>query len=147
MNETDLAYIAGIVDGEGYIIIHRYHSHRARKLRGFTIRVGVNNTNEWLIVYLQLNFGGTKYVTQHDPKWKPVWNWHIEANKAYEFLKLVLPYLHLKKPQAELAIEFQERKKAQPHYGQYCPKPDAEYALEEAQAILSHQLNAKGVRR
>ena len=42
-----LAYIAGIIDGEGCIMIHSN-----------LVRVAVKNTNEWLIKFLKMNFGG-----------------------------------------------------------------------------------------
>jgi len=113
MKRTDLAYIAGIVDGEGYIGItadgkRRRAKHGKDNLR---LRVTVTNTNEWLCQYLKFSFGGGKVLLRtQSPNHRPCWQWQVDYGKAADFLKLILPYLHLKKPQAELAIKFQEAK-------------------------------------
>ncbi|MBU2249327.1 MAG: hypothetical protein KKD77_21445, partial [Gammaproteobacteria bacterium] len=76
---------------------------------------------------------------ERNPRAKPSWVWEVRSKKAGEFLKLVLPYLQIKKPQAELAIQFQEGIK--PRQYKYHPKTEAELAVEEAQSILMHSLN------
>ena len=139
MNKTDLAYFAGIIDGEGSIMLYR------DKQRRTFMRVMVGNTNEWLINQLCFSFGGVKNVTrQYHLIWKPCWHWSIHGSKAVEFLKLILPYLKLKRAQAEIAIRFQERKSKARKYGKSHPKSDEAYALEEAELILSKSLNKRG---
>ena len=44
-------------------------------------------------------------------KWKPVFSLVLASAKAKNFLEAILPYLRIKKEQAEIAIEFQKRKK------------------------------------
>lgn len=144
LGETDLAYIAGIVDGEGHIQIIRFPAPKKKSTPGWrtTIAVDVTNTDEWLINYLFLNFGGTVYEVKHNNlKWKRCWRWAIRANKAERFLSLILPYLHLKKPHAELAIKFQRIKDQRPKYSKCRRKTEAEFAIEEAQLILSRKVN------
>ena len=57
--------------------------------------------------------------------------------KSAEFLKLILPYLLIKREQAELAIMFQDEK----HYGHISEK---EAAIKEAQRILMQTYNKRG---
>ena len=130
MKRTDLAYVAGIVDGEGYIgIATDGKKHGKQNLR---LRVTVTSTDEWLCQYLRFAIGGgiillkTRTVRQ-----MPCWQWQISYKKASDFLKLIVPYMHIKKPQAELGIKFQEAKGRSTH-----GLTDKERALEEAQKIL-----------
>ena len=136
MKQTDLAYTAGIIDGEGCISIYRMKvfSHLA-------LRVSVSSTDEWLCQFLKFSFGGHIYGPRRRGHNKPCWEWRITSAGAGEFLRLILPYLRLKRPQAELAIKFQGAK-GRSRKG----LTEEERALEEAQKILLSSLkrpNAK----
>ena len=132
MKRTDLAYIAGIVDGEGYIGITadgKKFKHGRQNLR---LRVTVTNTNEWLCQYLRFAMGGGVIILkQTSPKQRTCWQWQISYWRAADFLRLILPYLHLKKPQAELAIKFQDAKGRSTR-----GLTEAQRAVEEAQRIV-----------
>ena len=106
MKRTDLAYIAGIVDGEGYIGISADHRKRNPDRPCWRLRVTVTNTNEWLVQYLKFAVGGGIIRLKNDRP-RPCYQWELTHSKASEFLQLILPYLRLKRPQAELAILFQ----------------------------------------
>lgn len=139
--QTLLAYVAGIVDGEGCIGICGIK--REHNLLPYTnLRVSVVNTNEWLIEFLKFHFGGSHISRLQRPKpsWKPTHEWVICSIKAVEFLKLILPYLQIKKPQAELAINFQLRKlqRKRPMSSEY-------KILNEADRVLMHSLNKRGI--
>ena len=106
MKRTELAYIAGIVDGEGYIGISADHRKRNPVRPCWRLRVSVTNNNEWLMQYLKFAFGGS-VTMKSGSRVKPCYDWVLNRGKAAEFLKLILPYLRLKRPQAEIAIKFQ----------------------------------------
>ena len=138
MKKSDLAYTAGIVDGEGWIGI-LLNKSKGRKPY-YLMRVVVANTNEWLIQWLKFGFGGYAYCRQSKANnTEPIWEWIITANKALEFLKLIYPYLHLKKPQAEIAIKFQGSRRGVGHR-----LNEKERAVTEAQRIIMSGLNKKG---
>ncbi len=107
MNKTDLAYIAGIVDGEGTIRA----APRRTEGNGCRMEVSVTSTTEWLCRWLKFNFGGclVKRKNYNPLRHKQSWDWILGANKAKEFLYLIYPYLRIKKAQAELVIALQER--------------------------------------
>ena len=107
MKRTELAYIAGIVDGEGYIGISADHRKRNPGRPCWRLRVAVTNTNEWLVQYLKFSIGGGVITLKNSKNPKPCYQWEIKHGKAADFLKLILPYLQLKRPQAEIAIKFQ----------------------------------------
>ncbi len=133
-----LAYVAGIVDGEGCICITT--GKRVDHKRGYTtyLKVDVSNTNEWLIRWLKLSYGG--YIGKRRAKalWKISWRWEIHHQKAADFLELILPYLQIKRPQAELAIFFQRAKR------RGVGLTDEEAAIQEAQRLLMGKYNKKG---
>ncbi len=139
MRKTDLAYVAGIVDGEGCIGLYLHQSKKRRPF--YVLQVTVANTNEWLIQWLKFSFGGSVHlrICDEPTNCRPQWYWIIAAKKALEFLMLVSPYLRLKKPQAEIAVRFQEAKR---HRGR--PHTDGEIAIDEAERILMASLNKRG---
>ena len=142
MEETELAYTAGIIDGEGSIGLYL---NRCKKQKDFyQMRVTVRNTNEWLVQRLKITYGGYFYPSRYGDKemaknWKPQWQWIIAANKALVFLKLIYPYLRLKKPQAEVAIRFQEMRRGQGYHF-----TEEETAIAEVERILMGNLNKRG---
>ncbi len=136
MKKTDLAYTAGIIDGEGCIYIHKRVTPENRSRVRYSLLIKVSSTDEWLIEWLHFAWGGA--IGTHSEKsrrlknWSPAWQWTLQTKQAYEFLKLILPYLQLKKPQAELALKFQERKRKGGGSGSTLEK----LAVEEAEYIL-----------
>lgn len=138
-NNEILAYAAGIVDGEGHISIVRNAAPQYRIGYMYRLTVGVTNTNVWLINWMQFQFGGKIYQRcDKRPNRKTAWVWLVHQNGASEFLKLILPYLLIKKPQAELAIQFQSAK----HPGKrHTPESKV---IEQAQKILMTNYNRKG---
>lgn len=135
MKRTVLAYIAGIFDAEGSICIGKERKSIGMRYR---LETEASNTNEWLIRWLQFVFGGSIYkVNRCELARKDIWLWHLSRHRALEFLYMIMPYLKLKSPQAELAIQFQE---ARQHIDRKL-KTDAELAIEEAQRIVMSNLN------
>ena len=146
MKRTDLAYVAGIIDGEGWITLCRVKA-KGLKFPYYALRIGVGNTQQWLIEWLYLSFGGQKRREGKLPPRKPCWIWSLNGKEAANFLKLILPYLHLKKPQAEIVIHLEGRRTRgqQGRLGKGCPRTAVEAVLEQADAILLKSMNKKGV--
>lgn len=148
MKKTDLAYFAGIMDGEGSIVIHTQHhskgkySDRAR-MTSYVLTVGVANTNEWIIKQLQLAFGGYVGITSHGNDYRRTcYEWNVTSVRAMNFLVAILPYLRIKKPQADVAIDFQKKKTAKNSRWQRLTEEDV--ANREATKILIKKLNNRG---
>ena len=98
--EKDLAYAAGILDGEGYLGF-------MSSGRCFGCRVGVGNTNRGLIDWLSSTFHAPVYV-KYGPRngCKPQWNIFWDGPRAGEFLSLLYPYLRVKHPQARIILSY-----------------------------------------
>ena len=140
MKRTDLAYTAGIVDGEGCIGIYTKGKGKGRGIPN--VAVAIDNTNEWLCQWIKFSYGGSihridRYAERNH---KPSWKWTISGKQALIFLQLIFPYLRLKKPQAEVAIQFLKARR-----GRGYPSTEGELAIAEAQRIVMHKLNKKGV--
>lgn len=139
MKRTDLAYLAGIVDGEGSIQIRKHRDKRVSPGFCYQLVINVANTNEWLINWIHLNFGGNIYrkrkLAQH---YKQVYLWSASSLQAKTLLELVLPYLRIKKVQTEIALQFQSKKQ---HNSGGKAKSSESYVLEEAQRILIQSYN------
>ena len=145
MEKTDLAYSAGLFDGEGCITIankihkrqlsngivkvHKYHE----------LRVDFVNTNEWVCRQFQFSFGGSLYCHKYKKPRQPCWQCCLVAKQAMAFLEAVLPYLKIKKPQAEIGINFERRKLL---YGRGSKRlTEKERVMREASRILISNLN------
>ena len=140
-----LAYAAGIIDGEGCICIYKHRKRKDTK-HGyiFALTVRVTNTNEYIINWFKMQFGGgiCKMADRTSRGYKDCWQWAISGKKASDFLKLIEPYLLIKYPQAELAIAFQTKKSRRPTIGK-CTT-DSEIVLQEADYILAKEMNKRG---
>lgn len=138
MKKTDLAYAAGIFDGEGCIGIEK-QVRANRRNPHYKLRATVVNTDMWLCEWLRFAFGGTVQERKSHPSHiKDQWAWVIYNSGATDFLKLILPYMNLKRPQAELAIKFQNQKNQR----QGRILTPEEVAVSEAQKILMHNLKS-----
>ena len=135
-----LAYLAGIIDGEGCICI-RHHT-KDRKSPTWDSRLYIVSTDRKLIDWLQSNFGGLTYSrnSKKNPHWKTKHEWVVPANQLLPILYAVLPYLVIKKEHSEIAIKF---RKTYPDRN-YCkiPKEFTKIRLECFQSLK--KLNHRG---
>ncbi len=102
-----LAWAAGIIDGEGCISIVQSRSSGRAGLSyvRYVTRVSVVNTDARMIQKLLGLFGG-QLKTEKPEKagWKVRHVWVLHALKAETFLVSILPWLVIKKEQADIAI-------------------------------------------
>ena len=108
MEKTDLAYMAGLFDGEGCIHIAKLRRPESKRGCHFGLVATIGMTSEFLLELYRSQFGGSVYCY---PRLKgnrrPCWQWIIRSRQAVAFLKAIRPYLLLKANEADLAIEFQ----------------------------------------
>ncbi len=95
------AYLAGILDGEGCITI--YHEKKFKTTYILSVTVAMRCPHA--IKLFKDEFGGSQCLRSSG-----VLAWTIRSNKALFLLKQLLPYLVVKKKQAEVGIEFQQNK-------------------------------------
>jgi len=144
MNEIDLSYAAGLIDGEGWIGMRKKKGARnVGRAYSYAIGISVGMANQELPEWLCSMFGGVVYKrTSKQENRHDSWHWQIEHGTALLALRAIKPYLRLKRAQAELAIQFQEAIK--PRQYKYHPKTEQELALEEMQGAMMRSLNHFG---
>lgn len=112
MLETDKAWLAGIIDGEGCISIFA-------RANFFVPSVKIANTNELLINNCKriLEIGGIEYCVRFNDRGnrknaKPSWELSLESRpRVIAVLNMVYPYLVSKKAQADLILDWCGKKK------------------------------------
>lgn len=111
-------YLAGLFDGEGYIIVdhRRLSTHRVERCQ---IKVGISLVYKPVIQKLADQFHGVLNVNdsahRKSPRNRIVYAWVASSKPAVSFLRLVTPHLIIKREQAELALLLQEN--IDEHYG------------------------------
>ena len=103
MRDTDLAYLAGIIDSDGYITIHQscrkgvfYHAPQ----------VGIAGTRRQPHDMASDLFGGRVgcYLPKN-PSHRPQFQWSLQGRRAVPVIECVFRFLRVKKAQAILALE------------------------------------------
>lgn len=119
MSET-LAYIAGIVDGEGYVGIKKNMTsvrsgHSKSPL--YHERIQIRMTSKEVIDFVKNEMGGSYYKEKkayHSHNGfkhsKLLYCYQATDLTAFNFIKAVLPYLKEKRKQAELVVLLRESK-------------------------------------
>ena len=133
MKKTDLAYIAGLIDGEGCI-----HATTVKYAgRASAIQVTITTTYKPVLEFVQSIFGGKIYnnQTRDKPFWKPIYRWTIYGEKAIPVLQSVKPFLIIKRGQAEIALRILASRR---FHSRYTPM---EKFLREADALAMRELN------
>lgn len=95
-------YMAGIIDADGCI-----NTTKTGAKRNVVGRVTIANTNQEFLHTLKTQFGGTVSIRKTGAKkgWKPYGSISWTNRQAEHILLNVLPFLLIKKKQAELCLE------------------------------------------
>ncbi len=147
LSETEAAYLAGLIDGEGCISITRTRTNASAKgcKRGFSYRSSVvvamtdHDVLEWC--HRLTGVGNVCPKRTNVARHKPAWSWSVWSTEAWELCIAVLPYLKVKLPQAANLIEFQSKMRYPGKFG----LTDHEWNAREASYLMSKKLNKRGV--
>lgn len=112
--ETELAYIAGLIDGEGSIDIHFNKPSKSSPNGQYFVRVTIHITNLPVLEWLRTQFGGSIYKRKESKtNWKQGYDWKLVAGNAIQLLRKIEPYMKIKKAEALVAIDFSINKPGQ----------------------------------
>lgn len=110
LSPVEIAYLAGIIDGEGHIGLSkqkRYNTPRGR--------LTITNTDSRLLLWLRDKIGGSITTNHADVrtggKWRKCFIWQVVSRQACEVLKACLPMLIVKREQAQIMIGYFELKR------------------------------------
>ncbi|HZE87212.1 MAG TPA: LAGLIDADG family homing endonuclease [Methylomirabilota bacterium] len=104
VNNTDLAYIAGFLDGDGSIMLQFHRRDRGKEIFRIKTVICFYQDNRYLseIKWIQQIFNCGYVYTRNDR----ICELRIEGyQRVFDVLMLLRPYLRLKRKQAELLID------------------------------------------
>jgi hypothetical protein len=120
--ETDCAYMAGLLDGEGSIRI-RMHMQETKKIgRGYQIKtqasIHIANCDISVLKWAEDRFGGriSGRPALRERK-TPLYDWSCSTQQAAQVLQQILPYLIIKREQANIYLEFMSTMKLYGYFG------------------------------
>ena len=138
MTETDVAYIAGLFDGEGCITYKQYmrkRKHQKKAYPTWSIRMEMAMTDESVLRWVHEVLGvgtvvlkprkglrkdGTKYLMQY--------KWRCTFRDAYQVARLFWPYAHVKMEGIQKIID---------HYGDHKVMNGNVVDLEKYKIVMS----------
>lgn len=103
---VDIGYLAGLIDGEGCITIQK-NAMRTKGNYSYSLRIAIGMQDVKTIKYIHELFGGNFYCDKNRGCGETN-RWYCSGDDVGEILKLIVPYLHEKKTQAELALDYLE---------------------------------------
>lgn len=111
---ADLAWAAGIIDGEGSIFVMKQRRKDRERDCNYILRVSVESTDPYMTKELGNIFpDGAEFSQKSDKRENnsDTRKFQVNGRKASALLKEVLPFLRVKTQQAILGISFQETTK------------------------------------
>ncbi len=150
LTREELAYVAGIIDGEGSISLCRSFAKRTRGRYVYPI-VRIANTDSVLIGWIESRFdsGCRSYTSAMNERCKPCHHITWAASKAVGILKLVYPFLVVKKDRAKIVIDLWDsteklRKESGGYWGNGHPIPEVITNLRDSSFKKLAILNKRG---
>ena len=113
MSDTNIAYIAGLFDGEGCVSYKQYmrkSPHNKKAYPTWSIRMEIAMTDKSILKWVHEVLGvGTvnpkRYKTKYTVGWKKQWRWRCQHREAYYVARLLWPYAHVKLDKIQKIID------------------------------------------
>lgn len=138
LSDIELSYMAGLFDGEGSIGVCKSKNKRLKRGYRFILQVQLTMVEKDMVYHFKNRFGGHVRESKYKNR-RRIYHWVITCRKARIFLDTIYPHLKIKKPQAKIGIDYQNKIKYQPRLS------DSEYKYKEECREKIMDLNAKGL--
>jgi hypothetical protein len=108
LTEVELAWAAGLFEGEGAIKIDRASAYQCR------LMVALRMTDLDIVCFFHERWGGSFGPHKVRPECRPQWSWAVVSRMAGAFLEDVSPYFRSPRvrEKAAVALAFQGQKRA-----------------------------------
>lgn len=101
LQDIDLAYLAGLIDGEGCLSISRVGNY------GYGASIIIKMTNEEVIKWVHINFGGCLSKESRKAPQETIYSWQLNTRaEILNLLRALQPYLKVKKVNAKVVAGF-----------------------------------------
>ena len=115
LSDTEAAYAAGILDGEGCIQLTR-----CRRDRWPSPIVSIASTDRELLEWFRSRCGGTiTHKRTYSPNHSPSFEWKLTDRQALQFLEIVHPFLVIGRKRARCELLLAEYLECTPRNGRY----------------------------
>lgn len=116
MKDTDYAYMAGVLDADGFLSIRKQSTNpRFPESRTFSEFIGVGQVVPDAVSLFQGAFGGKIHLRSREHEnWKSIYYWTISNKLAAACVLALRPYLRVKARQADLILLLRASKET-PH--------------------------------
>jgi len=141
--QEKLAYMAGIIDGEGCISINAVQNSKKHPTINYKVRLMISSTSYDLGEWLVENFGGHCYEKNvYSQKHAKGFTWVLYCSQAGRVIEAVLPYLVIKRNQAELVVAYRklQENSTRTYVGQFKFSP----SIRQDVASMMRVLNKRG---
>lgn len=141
-----LAYLAGIIDGEGCFYIGQINrDYKGKITKHHHGIIKIDNTDEVLIEWLSNNFEG---VNSARNRWtskrsfeRTIHTWVVTGDKLLELCHAIFPYLVIKKRHCENMIKFRETFTNK--IGQHTTPSEEAQLIRQECLLISRNLNSR----
>lgn len=109
LSEKQLAYLAGLFDGEGSVGIYEFT--KKDRNSNWQFKVEITNTDWRIMQWLENTVGGIvtkKSMPKSKPNWRQGYSWHIQGQNAEIFCNLIKPYTIIKTDQLDACLYFRK---------------------------------------
>lgn len=113
MDTHALAYLAGVMDSDGWITIKRTEARDYPGSFTHSENIGCGQTSDAAVSQFQQCFGGTTRLRSrkgHETTWQPIYYWTVGNKGAAECIAALRPYLRVKARQADLLLAIRASK-------------------------------------
>lgn len=145
-----LAYIAGLIDGEGTIGIYKKNYKSTSKAKpSFRERISISNSNLDVLMWIKEFFpkGSITKNTRYSDNHSPMFRLEYHVLKVIPILRATLPYLRIKKEQAKQVLKYRVNIKVilKTAKGKDRKLTDEEWNKRNTYYLLLKSLNKTGV--
>ena len=146
VTQTDLAYLAGLIDGEGCFYIGYVQTRSKSIKRNYHCILKISNNCKEVLEWVHITFGGRTTVFNKKRKDHTrnfiTYDWYASGYLIRDLTVLILPYLKIKKAQAEIMIQMRNTFPESGSRGPVQPPADI-LAIRSKLCVLMHRLNSR----
>ncbi len=120
MSPEEKSYIAGIIDGEGSIMLTRFHKNQS-----YAPCISIASTSYELLTWLlnKIGSGVIKAKKNYQPdKHQDSYTYTLKYNAAISLLQVIHPYLVIQSKKMRAMMIIEEYKHITPRNGKYSPE-------------------------
>ena len=116
LSDRELAWMGGLFDGEGCILVKRTLvkptklNRRAVARYSYSLCISIGMVHKPTVEKFYNEFGGSfRYRITGKLNHRTAWEWQLHGKSAKAFLELIEPYLFIKKEEALVGLAFANR--------------------------------------